>query len=79
MTISISMRELQKISAEKIRALKRPVSITSGGETVALLVPQRSERADGWRDLGRLSATLHSSFTAAERTEIARLLGESPE
>ena len=36
---SITMRELQKISARTIEALPHPVPITSGGRTVAILTP----------------------------------------
>jgi hypothetical protein len=36
---SISMRELQKISAQTIEALRHPVPIKSGDRTVAILSP----------------------------------------
>lgn len=38
---AISMRELQKLSADKIRNLPHAVEITSGGETVGLISPVR--------------------------------------
>lgn len=38
---AISMRELQKLSADKIRSLPHAVPIQCGGETIGMLSPVR--------------------------------------
>jgi hypothetical protein len=48
----ISIRDLQKLSGEKIQRLKGPTAVKSGDRTVALLVPFKKP------DPKRLSATL---------------------
>jgi antitoxin (DNA-binding transcriptional repressor) of toxin-antitoxin stability system len=73
---AISMRELQKLSAEKIRSLPHPVPIKSGGETVALLVPRPEERAARLQHLARLSAELAASRSPEETERLERALGE---
>jgi hypothetical protein len=74
--MAITMRELQKMSAKKIRALTRPTPIKSGGETVAMLIPRGDNRAARFRDLAEQSAALRASLTAEERERIAHHLGE---
>jgi antitoxin (DNA-binding transcriptional repressor) of toxin-antitoxin stability system len=48
----ISIRDLQKLSAETIGALPGPTTVKSGGRTVALLVPLKAADPD------RLAAVL---------------------
>ncbi|MBV8132655.1 MAG: hypothetical protein JO282_09125 [Alphaproteobacteria bacterium] len=48
----ISIRELQKLSAETIGALPGPTAVKSGGRTVGLLVPLKAANPD------RLAAVL---------------------
>lgn len=79
MTASISMRELQKISADKIRALTHPVPITCGAETVALLVPHAAGRTERLRRLAERSAELAAQRSPEERARIAERLGFDPE
>lgn len=45
---AITMRELQKISAQTIEALPHPVPIKSGGRTVAMLHPIRRGNDAAW-------------------------------
>ena len=49
---NISIRDLQKLSAEKIGALPGPTPVRSGGRTVGLLVPLKATDPD------RLAAVL---------------------
>jgi hypothetical protein len=49
---SLRIRDLQKLSAETIRALPGPTTVKSGGLTVALLVPLKAADPD------RLAAVL---------------------
>jgi hypothetical protein len=74
--MAISMRELQKMSAEKIRALTCPTPIKSGGEIVATLVPRHDGRAARFRELAERSEALKASLTPDERARVERHLGE---
>ena len=73
---AISMRELQKLSADKIRKLPHAVEITSGGETVGMLSPVRKP------DPARLLAALQRleeqplELTEEELERARRLVGE---
>ena len=72
---AISMRELQKLSAEKIRNLPHPVPIKCGGETVGMLSPVRKP------DPARLLAALQKldelslTLTPEERRKAEELVG----
>lgn len=48
---SISMRDLQKISAKTIQSLPHPVPIKSGTATVGVLMPLQRSNQDGLRRL----------------------------
>lgn len=76
---SVTMRELQKMSAGAIQALAHPVPIKSGSATVGLLVPVRKP------DTARIGAALarsdayHATLSDEKRQRIERFLGESAE
>ena len=76
MATSISMRELQRISAEKILALKHPTPIRRGSEMVAMLVPNADARAAKWRELAERTAAFRATLSPEERARIEALLGE---
>lgn len=76
MKTGISMRELQKMSAERIESLPHPTPVVSGSRTVGLLVPRPEERAVKLRRLAAQSAAINASFTDEERARIERMLGE---
>lgn len=76
MITKLTMRELQKISAAKIRALPHSVPIKSGDETVAVLVPIRAPspevRAEVFANLDAVDATR----SPEEKAEIETFLAE---
>ena len=73
---SVTMRELQKMSAGAIQALPHPVSIKSGSATVGLLVPVRKP------DTTRIAAALkrsddyHAALSPETKLRLERFLGE---
>lgn len=73
---AISMRELQKLSADKIRRLPHPVPIKCGGETIGMLSPVRKP------DPAKLLAALRRleeeplELTDAELDRARQLVGE---
>ncbi|POR51287.1 hypothetical protein CYD53_10770 [Bosea psychrotolerans] len=73
---SVTMRELQKMSAGAIQALPYPVSIKSGSATVGLLVPVRKP------DTTRIAAALkrsddyHAALSPETKLRLERFLGE---
>lgn len=73
---AISMRELQKLSADKIRALPHPVPIQCDGVTIGMLSPVRKP------DPARLLAALRRleeepiTLTPEERQRIEAVVGE---
>jgi hypothetical protein len=76
MTRAISMRELQKLSASAIQALRHPVPIKSGKETVAVLLPVRSGSREHLRQvLADIDAAV-AQQTPEENAAIDRLLAE---
>ncbi|SFC89692.1 hypothetical protein SAMN05428997_11383 [Bosea sp. CRIB-10] len=73
---SVTMRELQKMSAGAIQALPHPVPIKSGSATVGLLVPVKRP------DTARISAALkradayHATLSPETKLRLERFLGE---
>lgn len=73
---SVTMRELQKMSAGAIQALPHSVPIKSGSATIGLLVPVKRP------DAGRISAALkrsdayHAGLSPETRLRLERFLGE---
>lgn len=73
---SVTMRELQKMSAGAIQALPHPVPIKSGSATVGLLVPVKRP------DTVRISAALkradayHATLSPETKLRLERFLGE---
>jgi hypothetical protein len=61
----ISIRDLQKISGETIRALSGPTPVKSGGRTVGLLVPLKAADPD------RLAAVLARAEALAKGRDAA--------
>jgi hypothetical protein len=77
---TISMRDLQKISAAEISALGRPVPIRSGGKTLGLLVPLRRPDVERLRALDAEGERLGSKLTEAQKAELmARIESLRPE
>jgi hypothetical protein len=73
---SVTMRELQKMSAGAIQALPHPVPIKSGSATVGLLVPVKRP------DTARIAAALkradayHATLSPETKLRLERFLGE---
>ena len=73
---SITMRELQRMSANVIRSLPGPTAIKSGSETVAILTPFKKP------DPEALKAVLHrieehqAKLSPEIRLELQRMVGE---
>lgn len=75
----ISIRDLQKMSSDKIAALPGPTPVKSGNETVAILLPVMSRPdPDRLRQLGEelraLSAAHRSAQSERERADEEALL-----
>lgn len=76
MTTAITMRELQKMSARKIAALRHMVPIKSDGRTVAFLSPIPKADPKDLAELLRLGEELDASRTPEQRAAIAEVLRE---
>jgi hypothetical protein len=61
----ISIRDLQKLSGETIRALPEPTAVKSGNRTVGLLIPLRASDPD------RLAAVLARAEEQARGRDVA--------
>ncbi len=78
MSDAITMRDLQRISAEKIQALRHPTPVTSGGKIIATLVPQ-SDRLAQLQWLAERAADLAKRRSPEEKARIVALLGYDPD
>jgi uncharacterized protein YaaW (UPF0174 family) len=76
MSRSISMRDLQKMSARAIQALPHAVPIKNGSSTVGVLLPIHSASRDYLlRVLDQIAAAAEQ-YTADEKEAVARLIAE---
>ena len=74
---TISMRELQKMSASKLQALPHAVPIKNGRETVAVLVPVNNPgSAEYWREAFERIDRAAAARTPEENAAIDALLAE---
>lgn len=79
MTKSITMRELQKISASAIAALPHVVPVRSDGQTVAFLVPLKKAPPDLLQRAAELSEQELAARTPGQQAvydEYLREIGE---
>ena len=67
---SISMRDLQKISAKTIQSLPHAVPIKSGTATIALLLPMQRCNQDGLRRLIEQVDRASTAYTSEEKAGI---------
>ncbi len=73
---AISMRELQKMSAAKIRAMDRPMPIKSGNETVGMLMPVKRPSVEKLREIEERAQKLAQLRSPEENAAIERFLNE---
>lgn len=73
---SISMRELQKLSAGAIEALPDVTPVRNGERTVALLVPIRLAPADRVAGVLARNTAIRDAWTADEAAAVRDLLAE---
>lgn len=74
---SISMRELQKISAQTIEALPRPVPIKSGGRTVGILTPAPKRiPPEGMKEIMAAIEKARATRSPEFEARLAEYLGE---
>jgi hypothetical protein len=76
MTRTISMRDLQKLSAGAIQALPHAVPIKNGTATVGVLVPVHSLSKDYLREVLARIDEAAAKHTPEENAAIERLLAE---
>jgi hypothetical protein len=76
---SISMRELQKMSAGAIQALDGPVTIRSGSAEVGILYPISQARQEKLDTFMRLAEQADARTTPEERERYDRFLVERGE
>lgn len=72
---AISMRELQKLSADKIRNLPHPVPIQSDGELVGMLSPVRRPNAERLLEALRRLDEVSIELTPDERRRAEEIVG----
>lgn len=69
----ISIRDLQKMSGEKIEALPGPTAVKSGGRTVGLLIPLKAADPDRMAAvLARAEALAKGRDPAADDAALAK-------
>jgi len=73
---SVTMRELQKMSAGAIQALPHPVPIKSGSATVGLLVPIKKPDTARISDALKRSDAYHATLSSETKLRLERFLGE---
>ena len=73
---SISVGDLQHLPADTILTLSKPIEITQGPETVAMLVPFRRPDATKLRDALAKIDEAAAGYTPEENAAIERVLAE---
>ncbi|TCR60654.1 hypothetical protein [Bosea sp. BK604] len=76
---SVTMRELQKMSAGAIQALPHPVPIKSGTATVGLLVPVKKPDTETISAALKRSDDYHAALSPDMKLRLERFLGERDE
>ena len=73
---SVTMRELQKMSAGAIQALPHPVSITSGSAVVGLLVPTKKTDAEELEAIYKEARAEYEELSPEMQARIDRFLAD---
>ncbi len=73
---SVTMRELQKMSAAAIQALPHPVPITSGSAMIGLLVPTKKTDSEALARIEQEARDEFESLSPAMQARIERFLDE---
>lgn len=73
---SVTMRELQKMSAGAIQALPHPVPITSGSAMIGLLVPTKRTDSDALARAAREAREEYEKLSPEMQARIERFLAD---
>jgi hypothetical protein len=73
---SVTMRELQKMSAGAIQALPHPVPIKSGSMVVGLLVPTKKTDADALDEIYREARAEYEGLSPEMQARIDRFFAD---
>ena len=73
---SVTMRELQKMSAGAIQALPHPVPITSGSAVIGLLVPTRKTDAKALEAVYQEARAEYEGLSPEMQARIDRFLAD---
>lgn len=73
---SVTMRELQKMSAGAIQALPHSVPITNGKAVIGMLVPMRKTDADALASLAEKTRVEHAKLSPEMLARIDRFLAD---
>ncbi|WP_156639768.1 hypothetical protein [Bosea sp. PAMC 26642] len=73
---SVTMRDMQKLSAASIRALPRTVPIKSGSDTVGLLVPLKRPDPEQWKSLFERIDRHYEQLSPEVKQYLQRMTGE---
>jgi hypothetical protein len=73
---SVTMRELQKMSAGAIQALPHPVPITSGSAVVGLLVPKKKTDAKALEEIYREARAEYEGLSPKMQARIDRFFAD---
>ena len=76
MKTSMTMRDMQKLSAASIRALPRTMPIKSGSDTVGLIVPLKRPDPQQWTSLFARIDRHYEQLSPEVKRQLARMTGE---